>query len=223
MEKKIIRSFTFDVNANNNEKYGDFIEGRAIVFDQPTNIGLFTEIIDRNALKETDLRDVRFLVNHNTDMIPLARSRRNNENSTMQMVVGEEGMDIRANLDTENNADARALYSATKRGDISGMSFMMTVPEDGEEWDFSDEKNAVRRITKIQRIYEVSACTFPAYADGTSLSVEARGDEEALENAKSTLEKAKAEEEAKAERDADIEELTSLLNELEANDDNQGN
>ena len=221
MEKKIIRSFTFDVSANNNEKYGDFIEGRAIVFDQPTNIGLFTEIIDRNALKETDLRDVRFLVNHNTDMIPLARSRRNNENSTMQMVVGEEGMDIRANLDTENNADARALYSATKRGDISGMSFMMTVPEDGEEWDFSDEKNAVRRITKIQRIYEVSACTFPAYENGTSL--EARGDEEALENAKSTLEKAKAEAEAKAERDADIEELTSLLNELEANDDNQGN
>lgn len=218
MEKKITRSFYFDVNANNNEKYGDFIEGRAIVFEKPTNIGLFTEIIDRNALKETDLRDVRFLVNHNTDMIPLARSRRNNENSTMQMVVGEDGMDIRANLDTENNADARALYSATKRGDISGMSFMMTVPEDGEEWDFSDEKNAVRRITKIQRIYEVSACTFPAYENGTSL--EARGDEEALENAKSTLEKAKAEEEAKAERDADIEELTSLLNELEANDDN---
>lgn len=218
MEKKIIRSFTFDVSANNNEKYGDFIEGRAIVFDQPTNIGLFTEIIDRNALKETDLRDVRFLVNHNTDMIPLARSRRNNENSTMQMVVGEEGMDIRANLDTENNADARALYSATKRGDISGMSFMMTVPEDGEEWDFSDEKNAVRRITKIQRIYEVSACTFPAYENGTSL--EARGDEEALENAKSVLEKAKAEAEEKAERDADINELTSLLNELEANDDN---
>lgn len=221
MEKKIIRSFTFDVNANNNEKYGDFIEGRAIVFEKPTNIGLFTEIIDRNALKETDLRDVRFLVNHNTDMIPLARSRRNNENSTMQMVVGEEGMDIRANLDTENNTDARALYSATKRGDISGMSFMMTVPEDGEEWDFSDEKNAVRRITKIQRIYEVSACTFPAYENGTSL--EARGDEEALENAKSVLEKAKAEAEEKAERDADINELTSLLNELEANDDNQGN
>lgn len=217
MEKKIIRSFTFDVDAQNNEKYGDYIEGRAIVFDQPTDIGLFTEIIDKNALKETDLRDVRFLINHNTDMIPLARSRRNNENSTMQMVVGEEGMDIRANLDTENNADARALYSATKRGDISGMSFMMTVKD--EDWDFTDEERPVRTIRSIGRIYEVSAVSYPAYPQ-TSLSVEARGDEEALENAKSTLEKAKAEEEAKAERDADIEELTSLLNELEANDDN---
>ena len=220
MEKKIIRSFTFDVNANNNEKYGDFIEGRAIVFEKPTNIGLFTEIIDRNALKGTDLRDVRFLVNHNTDMIPLARSRRNNENSTMQMVVGEEGMDIRANLDTENNADARALYSATKRGDISGMSFMMTVKD--EDWDFTDEEKPIRTIRSIGRIYEVSAVSYPAYPQ-TSLSVEARGDEEALENAKSTLEKAKAEEEAKAERDADIEELTSLLNELEDENDNQGN
>ena len=217
MEKKIIRSFTFDVDAQNNEKYGDYIEGRAIVFDQPTDIGLFTEIIDKNALKETDLRDVRFLINHNTDMIPLARSRRNNENSTMQMVVGEEGMDIRANLDTENNADARALYSATKRGDISGMSFMMTVKD--EDWDFTDEEKPIRTIRSIGRIYEVSAVSYPAYPQ-TSLSVEARGDEEALENAKSTLEKAKAEEEAKAERDADIEELTSLLNELEDDNDN---
>lgn len=218
MEKKIIRSFTFDVNANNNEKYGDFIEGRAIVFDQPTNIGLFTEIIDRNALKETDLRDVRFLVNHNTSMIPLARSRNNNANSTMQMVVTDEGLDIRANLDTENNSDAKNLYSAVKRGDMSGMSFMMTV--DGEEWDWTNEEHPTRTIRSIGKVFEVSAVIFPAY-EATSL--EARGNEEALESAKSVLEKAKAEAEEKAERDADINELTSLLNELEANDDNQGN
>lgn len=217
MERKITRSFTFDVNAQNNEKYGDYIEGRAIVFEQPTDIGLFTEIIDKNALSKTDLKDVRFLINHNTDMIPLARSRNNNENSTMQLSVGENGMDIRANLDTENNADARALYSAVKRGDISGMSFMMTIPDGGDEWDFTDEDHACRRVKSISKIFEVSACTFPAYSDGTSL--EARGDEEALENAKSVLENAKAEAEAKAERDADIEELTSLLNELEEDND----
>lgn len=215
MEKKITRSFTFDVKAENNEKYGDYIEGRAIVFEQPTDIGLFNEIIDRNALKDTDLRDVRFLVNHKTDMIPLARSRNNNENSTMQMIVGEEGMDIRANLDTEHNTDAEKLYSATSRGDISGMSFMMTVR--GEEWDFTDEEHPTRRITDIGKVFEVSAVTFPAY-EQTSLEV--RGDEEALENAKSVLESAKAEEEAKAEREKDIAELDSLLNELEANDDN---
>ena len=122
---KEIRAFNFDVKANNNEDHGNFIEGRAIVYDEPTNMGLWDEIIDNGALADTDLKDVRFLINHNTDMIPLARSRNNNENSTMQMsVVDGEGLDIRADLDTENNADAKSLYSATERGDIDGMSFM---------------------------------------------------------------------------------------------------
>ena len=207
MEQKIIRSFNFDVKANQSEEHGNFIEGRAIVFDSPTDIGPFEEIISKDALNETDLKDVRFLVNHNTDMIPLARSRNNNENSTMQMVVGEEGMDIRADLDTENNADARALYSATKRGDISGMSFMMTV--DGEEWNWENEEHPTRTITKIGKVFEVSAVSFPAY-EATSL--EARDNEEALESAKSALESAKAE----AEKSEAINELNSLLDELEA-------
>lgn len=207
MEQKIIRSFNFDVKANQSEEHGNFIEGRAIVFDSPTDIGPFEEIISKDALNETDLRDVRFLVNHNTDMIPLARSRNNNENSTMQMVVGEEGMDIRADLDTENNADARALYSATKRGDISGMSFMMTV--DGEEWNWENEEHPTRTITRIGKVFEVSAVSFPAY-EATSL--EARDNEEALESAKSALESAKAE----AEKSEAINELNSLLDELEA-------
>lgn len=207
MEQKIIRSFNFDVKANQSEEHGNFIEGRAIVFDSPTDLGSFTEVISRDALKETDLRDVRFLVNHNTDMIPLARSRNNNANSTMQMVVTEEGMDIRADLDTENNADARALYSATQRGDISGMSFMMTV--EGENWDWTNEEHPTREISRIGKIFEVSAVTFPAY-EATSL--EARGNEEALESAKSALESAKAEE----QKASAINELNSLLDELEA-------
>ena len=204
---KITRSFNFDVSAQNNEEHGNFIEGRAIVFDSPTDIGPFEEIISRDALKETDLRDVRFLVNHNTNMIPLARSRNNNENSTMQLKITEEGLDIRADLDTEGNTDAANLYSATKRGDISGMSFMMTV--DGEEWDWENEEHPTRTITRIGKVFEVSAVSFPAY-EATSL--EARDNEEALESAKSALESAKAE----AEKSEAINELNSLLDELEA-------
>ena len=207
MEQKIIRSFNFDVKANQSEEHGNFIEGRAIVFDSPTDLGSFTEVISRDALKETDLRDVRFLVNHNTSMIPLARSRNNNANSTMQMVITDEGLDIRADLDTENNSDAKNLYSAVKRGDMSGMSFMMTV--DGEEWDWTNEEHPTRTIRSIGKVFEVSAVIFPAY-EATSL--EARGNEEALESAKSALESAKAE----AEKSEAINELNSLLDELEA-------
>ena len=129
----VTRAFNFEIRAENDEKHGDHIVGRPIVYDSKTNLGYFDEIIMEGALDEANLKDVRFLVNHNTSMIPLARSRRNNENSTMQMSVDKLGMGIRVNLDTENNGEARSLYSAVGRGDISGMSFMFTIDE--EEWE----------------------------------------------------------------------------------------
>ena len=121
---KEIRAFSFEVRAEENDEHGHFLTGVPIVYDQRTDLGFFDEIIDDGALADTDLRDVRFLVNHNTDMIPLARSRNNNSNSTMQMTVVEgKGMEIRVDLDTENNADAKSLYSAVARGrDTSGVS-----------------------------------------------------------------------------------------------------
>ena len=84
---KEIRAFNFEVRAEQNEEHGRFLTGQPIVYNERTNLDWYDEIIDNDALAETDLRDVRFLVNHNTDMIPLARSRNNNANSTMQMEV----------------------------------------------------------------------------------------------------------------------------------------
>lgn len=184
---KEIRMFNFEVRAEQNDEHGHFLSGRPIVFNERTNLGWFDEIIDNEALTDTDLKDVRFLVNHNTDMIPLARSRNNNANSTMQLEVDEEGMNIRVDLDTENNADARALYSAVERGDISGMSYMYTVDKDS--WDDIESEHPTRTIRSIGKVFEVSAVTFPAY-EQTSISV--RGLSEALESAKESLESAKA-------------------------------
>ena len=79
----------------------------------------------------------------------------------MQLKVEKDGMYIRANLDVEKNNDAKALYSAIERGDITGMSFMFTV--DGEKWDDLDSDYPKRHITSISKVYEVSAVTFPAY------------------------------------------------------------
>ena len=102
---KEIRAFDFEVRAENNEEHGNFITGQPIVYNEPTDLGWYREIIADGALNEADLRDVRFLVNHNTDMIPLARSRNNNTNSTMQLsVVPGKGMEIRVDLDTELGA-----------------------------------------------------------------------------------------------------------------------
>ena len=185
--KKEIRAFDFIVRADQNEEHGHFLSGRPIVFNQRTNLGWYDEIIDSGALAATDLKDVRFLINHNTDMIPLARSRNNNENSTMQMSVDAEGMLIRVDLDTENNAEARSLYSAVERGDITGMSFMFTV--DSDTWADKESEHPTRTVNQIGKVFEVSAVTFPAY-EATSIS--ARGLADALDSAKASLESARA-------------------------------
>ena len=183
MEKEI-RAFNFEVRAEDDEEHGHHLTGQPIVYNERTNLGWYDEIIEDNALADTDLRDVRFLVNHNTDMIPLARSRNNNANSTMQMeVVPGVGMSIRVDLDTDNNAEAKSLYSAVERGDITGMSFMFLVDKDS--WEDLESDHPTRRITAISKVFEVSAVTFPAY-DATSIS--ARGLSDALDGAKKSLE-----------------------------------
>lgn len=192
MNQKEIRAFNFEVRAEQNEEHGHFLSGQPIVYNERTDLGLWDEIIEDGALADTDLRDVRFLVNHNTDMIPLARSRNNNTNSTMQLeVVDGEGMNIRVDLDTENNADARSLYSAVERGDISGMSFMFVVRDDA--WDDINTEHPTRHIRAIDKVFEVSAVTFPAYE---ATSIQARGLADALESAKASLESARAQQRA---------------------------
>jgi len=181
--KTEIRAFNFEVRAEENDEHGHFLSGRPIVYNSRTDLGWYDEIIEAGALDGTDLRDVRFLVNHNTDMIPLARSRNNTENSTMQMTVDGDGMGIRVDLDTENNAEAKSLYSAVSRGDISGMSFMFTVDKDA--WDDIESEHPTRTIRAIGRVLEVSAVTFPAYE---ATSIQARGLADALDSARASLE-----------------------------------
>lgn len=191
MKNKEIRAFNFEVRAEQNEEHGHYLAGTPIVYNEKTDLGWYDELIEMGALDGTDLRDVRFLVNHNTDMIPLARSRNNNVNSTMQLEVNDGGMNIRVDLDVENNTEAKALYSAVERGDLDGMSFMFTV--DADAWDDLDSDHPTRRIEKLGKVFEVSAVTFPAY-EATTIS--ARGLDEALESARLSLESAKAEKKA---------------------------
>ena len=178
------RSYTFDISAEENES-GSLLIGRPIVYNSRTDMGYFDEIIESGALDKTDLTDVRFLVNHDTKKLPLARSRRNNGNSTMQLLVDDSGMSIKVVLDTENNAEARSLYSAVKRGDITGMSFMFGV--DDEEWENLESDHPTRHIRSISTVVEVSAVTFPAY-EATEINARCKG---ALDNARSALDNAR--------------------------------
>jgi HK97 family phage prohead protease len=188
-EKKQLesRSYMCEVRAlDDSEEKGSVITGRPIVYESVTDLGWFDEVIDRGALDGADLTDVRFLVNHDISNIPLARSRRNNGNSTMQLSTDYEGMTISASLDTENNSEARALYSAVKRGDVTGMSFMFSIDE--ESWENLESEHPTRHIIKIGSVVEVSAVTFPAY---DSTSINARSNSDVLERARLEVETAR--------------------------------
>ena len=203
---KEVRAFSFECRAEENEQHGTFITGTPIVFDQATDMGWYQETIARGALDSTDLKDVRFLVGHNTSMIPLARSRNNNENSTMQLTVNNGGMDIRVDLDIENNAEARALYSAVKRGDMSGMSFMFIVESDS--WDDIESDYPKRTITGIKTVMEVSAVAFPAYPQ---TSIQAASEDASLESVRASLESAKKQLEEERAATAEQERRTAVL------------
>lgn len=195
------RGFTAEFRAagEDDEKSGHMIEGLAAVYEQETRIadffGEFVEIIRDGAFDETDFSDVRLLVNHDTSGIALARSRRNNKSdkpNTMQLSVDKDGVKIKADLDTENNEQARALYSAISRGDMDGMSFMFYVGEDGEKWSKKDGVD-YREITKVEKVIEVSAVNFPAYGGTNINSRSLDSDKRALENARSLLDSKKNE------------------------------
>jgi hypothetical protein len=189
------RTYNFEIRATEEEETG-IITGRPIVYNSVTDLGWFDEVIDEGALDGADLTDVRFLVNHNTSMIPLARSRRNNGNSTMQMTIDQGGLLLDwVKLDIKKNATASELFSAIQRQDVTGMSFMFSVDE--ELWENVESEHPTRHIRKIGSVVEVSAVTFPAY-DATSINARS---EEALESARQSLEK---------EREQRAKELESL-------------
>lgn len=172
------RAYSFEIRANDTDGGTGIITGRPIVYESKTDLGYFDEIIKRGALKGANLKDVRFLVNHDMSRIPLARSRNNNENSTMQLTPDDDGLSIRVTLDIANNSEARALYSAVQRGDISGMSFLFAVGE--EDWAGLDTDHPTRTILSIAEVLEVSAVTFPAY-ESTEIETRSKG---ALDNAR---------------------------------------
>ena len=188
------RAYMCDVSTRADEKHGNVLEGIPIVYDAETDIGgMWKEIIDRGALDQADLKDVRFLVNHDVDSIPLARSRNNNENSTMQMTVEDDGLHVRVDLDTEGNPRAKELYSAIKRQDISGMSFMFSVKSD--QWDDVDSDYPTRHITALDKVFEVSAVTFPAYEQTSINARSVETGQASLDSAREALENARKAEE----------------------------
>ena len=144
------------------------VEGYAIVFDEETLIGDeergFIEVIDKNALANTNVKDVPFKYNHNDTTLILARTR----NGSLSLEVDKKGLKIRAELiDTTSNRD---IYKCIEAGLLDKMSFAFTVKS--QSWDKSG-KLPKRTITAIDRLFDVSVVDLPAY-DQTSIQASSR-------------------------------------------------
>jgi len=125
------------------------VEGYASNFDVEYDLGYFKETVARGAFDDVMEDDVRFLLNHTG--APLART----TNGTLELSVDDQGLKYRAALaDTQ---DGRDLYKLIKRGDISQSSFAFTIEAD--EWS---EDRSTRTITKVGKLLDTSAVTYPA-------------------------------------------------------------
>jgi HK97 family phage prohead protease len=173
------------------------VSGRPIILNSVTDLGCFREVIDTRALDGADLTDVRLCLNHDTSYV-YARSRNNNPNSTMQISTDSDGLTFTASLALEESPRARDFYTAIKRGDIDKMSFMFSMED--YEWEDVDSDSPIRKITKIGKVFEISAVTFPAYQ---STAIEAR-DASTLDSVKRELENLRASR-LSASLDSDIE------------------
>jgi HK97 family phage prohead protease len=129
-----------------------------------------SESIAPGAFKRTLVEnpDVRALVNHDTTLV-LGRTKA----GTLALREDELGLfgDIEIN---PNDQDAMNLYERVKRGDVDQCSFGFDIR--AEDTEVSADGKYHWTLTDVD-LYEVSACTFPAY-QATSISArEAQRDE----------------------------------------------
>ena len=139
------------------------VEGRAVVFSQPTVLfsidGIdYHEVIEPEALDNADLSDVVFRYNHNDQMFAMARTR----GGSLQLTKDAVGILTRAEL--FDIQQARDLYKLIRAGVVDKMSFAFTIREES-----FDKETRTWHVKSIDKMFDVSAVDFPAY-EQTSIS-----------------------------------------------------
>lgn len=139
-----------------------YIEGYFAVFDSPYPLwDGAEEVVKPGAFEGVLTQDVRALVNHDTTLV-MGRTTA----GTLVLKQDETGLwgQIEVNRD---DTDAMNLYARVQRGDVSQCSFGFDI----ERETFVDLGDGRCRweIEKVNPLYEVSVCTFPAY-EATSVS-----------------------------------------------------
>lgn len=142
---------------------GGILRGYALKFGSVYDMGWFTEEVDRRALENADMSDVRVLMNHDPNMI-LGRTAA----KTARVGVDKTGLWYEVELpDSPNGQNARV---AIERGDItqSSWGFMLryTKESNGDRWEKREGKEH-RVLTDVKMVFDASPVTFPANPDTT--------------------------------------------------------
>lgn len=164
------RDFTLEIKAPDTEEEKTMVvEGYASTFNEPYELYSDGEVrileqVDPNAFDEADMSDVIFQYNH------VGRVFARMSNGTLDVNPDEHGLAIRADLGGTDIG--RQLYEEIRGGYTTKMSYGYTVAAD--KWDETRGEDGVlteiRTITKISKVYDVSAVSLPAN-DGTSITV----------------------------------------------------
>ena len=197
------------------EDGGKIVEGYATTFDQPYELWrdaetTVNEQVDRNAFAETDMTDVIMQYDHEGRVF--ARI----SNGTLELESDEHGLKIRANLG--GTEIGRQLFEEIQGGYTNKMSFGFTVTGDERKItrDADGHINVLRTITKIGKLYDVSAVSLPAN-DATEISARMTGDgliAEVMEEIHAAEERERAERAEEERRSAALEKLKNLIEEV---------
>jgi len=171
-----LRSCVGAIELRQSETGKDTVFGYALKWDTPYNMGWFTETIQRGALDNADLSDVRILFNHDQNLI-LGRTKA----GTAKVGLDDMGMWYMAEL--PDSPTGQNVKEALKRGDIDQSSWAFSIATDeqgrskGDKWSIKDGKD-YREITAVRAVYDASPVTYPANPDTTAAkrSKEIRGE-----------------------------------------------
>ncbi len=115
-----------------------------------------TESFAPGAFTDTLSGDIRALVNHDSTLV-LGRTKA----GTMEIREDSRGLWADVTINTEDRA-AMDLYQRVKRGDVDQCSIGFDVLQ--EDTDYRED-GSVHWTIRAVKLYEVSACTFPAYPE----------------------------------------------------------
>ena len=161
------RYFTIDTRLAEQEGK-DVVMGHAAIFNTLSeDLGGFRERIEPGAFDGVLENDVRAYFNHDPNYL-LGRTTA----GTLRLSVDTKG--LRYELDVPNTTAGRDLKENIRLGNVTQSSFAFTIAKNGDSWERTENGNDIRIINEVDRLYDISPVSLPAYPDANDVALAQR-------------------------------------------------